>query len=263
MEGPRDPELGVLLVRDLVGNAKGVLLNFSSHPNCLESAYCYSADFPGEARRLVSDALGHVPVLYLTGAAGDTAPSILDPFDPSHPWRGEEGLIRSGRYLAGTALRAIASATVPMVDPSLALAQVVLPIPMRSWPAPNDPAFPRAEEQLFIDYYQTCRDRWPALLASEGTISVRLNAIRIGDVVLCTNPGELFVECGLEIKRRSPTKLTMIAQLSDGYVGYLPTRKAFARGGYEIWPTMDGRCEVGTSERIVEETTNLLARLGF
>src|SRR5690606_33366473 len=109
----------VLFTKNESGKITGVLVNFASHPNCIEGENRYSADYPGEVRRLISNTLDGANVLYLTGAAANTAPSILDPLANRQPWRGEEGLVRSGQYLAGEALKTIAETIAPMKNPQL------------------------------------------------------------------------------------------------------------------------------------------------
>ena len=46
-------------------------------------------------------------------------------------------------------------------------------------------------------------------------------------------PGEMFVEIGIDIKRASPFDQTLVLGLTNGLVGYLPTKRAFDEGGYE------------------------------
>jgi hypothetical protein len=60
---------------------------------------------------------------------------------------------------------------------------------------------------------------------------VELHVIRIGDVVICTNPFELFTDYGIQIKSRSKALQTFVIQLT-GSGGYLPTEKAVRSGGY-------------------------------
>lgn len=61
---------------------------------------------------------------------------------------------------------------------------------------------------------------------------VRVHVMRLGDVVLATNPFELFLDFGLRIKARSDAMLTFIVQLANGTGTYLPTSRAEAGGGY-------------------------------
>lgn len=59
--------------------------------------------------------------------------------------------------------------------------------------------------------------------ARKRTIDVELLGLRIGDFVLLTFPGELTVRIGLNIKKRSPHKLTFVAGYTNGYIYYAPT----------------------------------------
>lgn len=61
---------------------------------------------------------------------------------------------------------------------------------------------------------------------------VQVNVMRLGDVVLTTNPFELFLDYGIRIKARSNATLTFVVQLANGTGTYLPTSRAEAGGGY-------------------------------
>jgi len=257
LEGPRDPALSVLSVP-----GKAVIVNFTTHPNCIEGESYYSADLPGEVRRQIKALLGpEVVVVYLTGASANVAPSILDPLAVDQPWRGETGLRRSGLYMAGEAAKVIAGASKPMPAPKLRVAHAKLQIPVRPWPKPGavtDP-FPWVSKRPWhAGYYQTAHADWPARLGERNPVSVHVNVIRIGDAVICTNPAELFVEFGLEIRRHSPARVTFVAELTDGYCGYVPTLKAFSRGGYETWPAPTSQLATCAGKQIVTATRRLL-----
>jgi len=62
---------------------------------------------------------------------------------------------------------------------------------------------------------------------------VEIQVMRLNDAVLVAIPGELFVEIGLDIKRKSEFENTFIVGLVNGEIGYIPTRQAFMEGGYE------------------------------
>jgi len=61
------------------------------------------------------------------------------------------------------------------------------------------------------------------IAAGTRVIDVEVVALRIGDFVLATFPGELTVRIGLGIKRRSPHKHTFVAGYTNGYIYYAPT----------------------------------------
>jgi neutral ceramidase len=62
---------------------------------------------------------------------------------------------------------------------------------------------------------------------------VPVNAARIGPLGIATNAGELFVEWGLAVKKRSPFPHTIMCELTNDWVGYEPTAQAFQHEGYE------------------------------
>jgi hypothetical protein len=59
----------------------------------------------------------------------------------------------------------------------------------------------------------------------------------------------------LQVKQGSPFRHTIIAELANGSVGYVPTKRAFAEGNYE--PT-SARCAPGSGERIADAAVRLL-----
>ena len=85
-----------------------------------------------------------------------------------------------------------------------------------------------------------------------------VQALRIGNLALVGVPGELLVRLGLEIKRRSPFGQTMVLELANDSVGYLPDEQAYREGGYEPEAAL---FTPGSGEQIVEAAVNLLDRL--
>jgi len=82
----------------------------------------------------------------------------------------------------------------------------------------------------------------------EATITVKIQALRIGDLVVCGIPFETFVETGLDLKR-SPLPQTVVIGLANGIRhGYLPTPEQHQLGGYETW--------LGTN--VVQEDTSVI-----
>jgi hypothetical protein len=84
---------------------------------------------------------------------------------------------------------------------------------------------------------------------------IELHVIRLGEVAIISNPFELFVEYGHQIKSRSKAKQTFIVQLCCDYCGYLPTLKATKGGGYSGLVS-----EVGPEggKMLVEESVKLI-----
>jgi hypothetical protein len=76
------------------------------------------------------------------------------------------------------------------------------------------------------------RKHQASLVASGGrTIDVELAAVRIGDFILTTFPGELTVRIGLEIKQHAPQPHTFVAGYTNGYIYYAPTTEQLLNPG--------------------------------
>ena len=80
-----------------------------------------------------------------------------------------------------------------------------------------------------------------------------LQALRIGDLAISAIPCEVFVEIGLEIKKKSPFATTFTTSLANGYNGYLPTPEHHRLGGYETWRARSSYLEIEASPKIVEK----------
>lgn len=81
---------------------------------------------------------------------------------------------------------------------------------------------------------------------------VEIAAIAFDDTVIATNPAELFVEYGLQIREESPFPVTMVLELTNGYCGYVPTGEAFNNKGYETHRTV-------YTSRLKKEAGDLIA----
>jgi hypothetical protein len=69
--------------------------------------------------------------------------------------------------------------------------------------------------------------------ATEKTIDVEIQVIRIGKFILVTFPGEVSVQIGLNIKKMSPCQFTFITGYSNGYIHYAPTAGQLKGEAYE------------------------------
>ncbi len=67
-------------------------------------------------------------------------------------------------------------------------------------------------------------------------LQVEVHAIRLGDVGFVTNPFELYLDYGMQIKGRSPAFQTFIVQLA-GPGSYLPPQRSIERGAYGSAPS--------------------------
>lgn len=77
--------------------------------------------------------------------------------------------------------------------------------------------------QAVVDRYEKQQD--------QSTHEAEIHVLRLGDVAICTNPFELFLDFGVQMKSRSQAVQTFVIQLVGG-AGYVPTEKAVRGGGY-------------------------------
>ncbi|MCL4417799.1 MAG: hypothetical protein M1365_14105, partial [Actinobacteria bacterium] len=119
-------------------------------------------------------------------------------------------------------------------------------------------------------------DYWKYIIANEllnlykryknnKTVDIPLTAIRIGKVLILTVPAELFIEYGLELRKKLTGifKEIFLFELSNGWVGYIPTKKAFSakEGGYEVQFLNSSKLVENAGEIIVEKLFKLANNL--
>ena len=66
-------------------------------------------------------------------------------------------------------------------------------------------------------------------------LPTEVHIIRMGSVAFATNPFELFLDYGNQIKARALCEQTFLVQLANGAEGYLPTAKAEQGGHYSAF----------------------------
>ena len=70
---------------------------------------------------------------------------------------------------------------------------------------------------------------------------------------MATNPFELFLDYGNQIKARSAAEQTFLVQLANGAEGYLPTAKAEVHGHYSAFIS-SGKVGHAGGEQLVRQT---------
>jgi neutral ceramidase len=75
------------------------------------------------------------------------------------------------------------------------------------------------------------------------------------DTALVCLPCEIFVDLGLAIKQASPFKNTIVQSICNDRPSYVPTKKAFTEGSYEI---SNARVASGAGEMLVDTAVKLL-----
>ncbi|MCX6910542.1 MAG: hypothetical protein NTY01_21210 [Verrucomicrobia bacterium] len=104
-----------------------------------------------------------------------------------------------------------------------------------------------------VDMPATYARRTLSVAAMPKTVLAPLQVFRIGPVCIASMPCEVFCEIGLEFKKRSAVQPAFIVELAHDSLGYLPTPRHFALGGYETW--------LGTSRMEPQASEKMLAAL--
>ena len=89
---------------------------------------------------------------------------------------------------------------------------------------------------------------------------VPLQAVRIGGICIGTTPCETFTEVGQAFQQGSPFTQTFMVQLNHAYLGYLPTPRHFALGGYATWPGTNF-LEAQASQKIIDHLLEMAGEL--
>jgi len=226
-EGPVDPELWVARFDGLDGKVLGTLVNFTCHP-CLHDRikiHTWSADFPGVIAEHIAQVYGKQAISVFTqGSSGNIQPPVT--FTPD--WRARATVFANAAVEAAT--NAIAVKGPVAVD--YARRDVAVPR--------CDPTQQREGAIARLGWRPESFEGAKRMAAAmPATLTVPVSAARIGPLGIATNPGELFVEWGLSVKKRSPFPYTFVSELTDDWIGYEPTGQAFEHEGYETLAGVD------------------------
>lgn len=268
--GPIDPGLEVLFVERTEDNqVLGVISNFAVHTDTYGST-AFSADYPGVLARKLEKSLGEdVVTLFLQGASGD--------LNHVNVRKDAERLKTApmGERLAQEVL-ALEDQLETIKAPQLAASSEFIFPPLQSYSEEelrwaNDlQANPKYGESGLFQMRRPMKIRSlsriraeeavpPTVESEPWTLPVEVQAFQLSDEVAVVGlPGEVFVELGLAIKEASPFPVTLIVELTNVHIAYVPTRKAFAEGGYE---TLNSRLAPGGGELLVESAIRQLQAL--
>jgi hypothetical protein len=260
-EGTEDDTQSTLVAVDVNDRPVVIVHANSCHPTNFYGCDFFSADYPGASRRFLRDLFGPVPVLYLNGTFGDIAPD--NRCCTHRVLSGEARMLQQAHILTGETLRQIHTMAF-RADVELRHAFEQLDVPLR----PPEADEVERSRRLIAEKGEELGGR--ELLFAVGAVMlddyarehaacpVPVHVIRVGEMGIVTQPCELFTHFGLEIRRRSPCRVTAICGNADGIVGYCPTVEAIIGGGFSGRPLSSSKLSPEAGYRIADSALRLL-----
>jgi len=232
-EGVNDHEVNILSFNNRKGELIATVTNTACHAVVLGSTnLLISADYPGYAKRVVERLKGGV-ALFLNGCCGNINPvhtdgghTVINGKIVTGPALFREAE-RLGNILGGEALKVVEQIETTIPEAKLRAKRSEVSLSVR-----HD--IPKRMLEMFKQVKPTHPrfELYQNVLEGKD-ITTEVQAMAIGDMALVGVPGEAFTEFGLEIKKRSPFKYTLVSELANDVIGYVPVAKAFKEGGYE------------------------------
>lgn len=209
-EGPVDRQFGLIRITRADGSPLALVLNYAMHGTVMSGQNLkISGDGPGTVASYLEERLGGT-VLYINGAAGDIAPIYSVYPNPQAGHLSQFRVLLGDRVLAAVASMGGGSSTA-----AIAHTERVVETPRKEgleWPE-ELAAYARAGDPPMV------------------RLPVRF--VRINDALIWSAPVELFCEIAMNVREKSPFAHTFYFGYTNGWMGYLPTARAFEEGGYE------------------------------
>lgn len=250
IEGPIDPEVAVIAVREKNGSPIGCIVNFSCHPTHFGGEEVISAGYPGVFVREMK-ANGWPVALFLNGPSGNVHTS-----NPATG--GGMTMEEAGNKIAKDALNAISNMNF-VTDWILSASSETVQLSYRRYTNGEVEGKIRGA-QRFID--SAIYDRgMPALLErieKRKSQPAEIQVLSIGNIDIAAFPAEYFVEFALRLKEAAYPRHALAVATANGMVGYVPTKEAFLRGGYETTFAASSRMAPEAGEIMLEEAIKLI-----
>jgi hypothetical protein len=206
--GPIDDAVQIVRVDTAAGRPLAVMIHYACHGTSLGGRNSkISGEWMGRMQEYVEKQSPGLGSIYLQGAAGDINPRVVGGLD------GNEDNVEATWALGEEIGREVA--------------RVYRELSPEPWTKPRfqlettEILLPRRYRELFQDFTAT-------------SVKVPTTAVRIGDLMWTTFPGEMFSDIGKQVKAASPATYAHLMGYTDGYIGYFPEQKAYAEGGYEV-----------------------------
>ncbi|MBE6595155.1 MAG: hypothetical protein E7644_05090 [Ruminococcaceae bacterium] len=280
LEGGNDSGIELMFTYTPDKKLTGVVANVACPAQVLEHRSFISSDYFGKVKGLIREKYGKdVYLLGIVSPAGDQCPRDLvrwvepetpinDPnivrpdvieriADPS--MFDVKGCNLAARRIATEIFWALEDVTDYVTETTLEHKKLAVDIPLRRVTPAEYQAACRAIEEFkreigdgTINFEDNARMHvhagTVARYQAQHTIdmnTIEVHVLRLGDVAFATNPYELFLDYGNQIRARSRAKQTFLIQLCCGSWGYLPTEKAERGSHYSAYVSSGTAGHVG------------------
>ncbi len=288
LEGGNDSSIELLYVFNEAGKLTGIVPNLACPAQCVQHRLFVSPDFWGETKKLLREHFGEdLYMLPLCSAAGDQCPVDLvrwvDPYTDVHdpnlkrdnpPKRKADpsmfdldGMKKAGKRVANEIIEVYNEGLdAPQADiefvhhvhnmqlpirratlSDVAMAKKVIREYLNDHPGDVD-----YNDAAALQVYLGIIKRFKVQELME-TLDTEVHIIKMGTIAFATNPFELFLDYGNQIKARAKCEQTFLVQLANGTEGYLPTEKAELGGHYSAFIASGQVGHVG-GDQLVRET---------
>ena len=287
LESGNDSGIEMMFTYDTEKNLTGVIANVACPAQVLEHQSFISSDYMGKVRELVRAKYGkHVGFLGLISPAGDMCPRDLIRWVDSPVCKNDPNIHRdtvierradpsmfdikgcelAAKRVATEIFWAIEDVSEYVEETVLVHKNLNIDIPLRRVTIEEyNHAISKINEFFGactedINYEDNARMQiYSGIVAryklqqTMDIYQIESHVLRIGDVALATNPYELFLNYGNQIRARSLAKQTFLVQLCCGAYGYLPTEKAEKGSHYSAFVSSGTTGHVG-GEMLVRKT---------
>jgi hypothetical protein len=207
--GPIDEAVQLVRIDTDQGRPYALMIHYACHGTSLGGRNSkVTGEWMGRMQAYLESQVPGLSTIYLQGAAGDVNPRVVGGLDGN---RDDVEITHAlGEEIGREALRVYRSLRPePLAQPRIEVVS-------------REILLPRAYRELLAgDVFRSPAVRAPT------------TALRIGDLMWVTFPGELFSTIGKHVKAACPAAAAHIMGYTHGSIGYFPEQKAFAEGGYE------------------------------
>ena len=271
LEGGNDSGIELLYMFDEEKNLTGILANLACPAQCVQHRLFVSPDFWGEVKVRLRKHFGeHIFLLPQCSAAGDQCPVDLirwvepesDLNDPNckrnnPPKRKADpsmfdlaGMYKTGKRIANEIIEVWEEGLdTPQEDVVFEHRVETMNLPIRRASlADVNKAKAGIRDYLRdlngrdVDYNDVANlqvhlgvMKRAEYQETQDVLDTEIHIIRMGTIAMASNPFELFLDYGNQIKARSAAEQTFLVQLCNGVEGYLPTAKAERHGHYSAF----------------------------